>query len=136
VNSALNIDIARRYAALVRRKFAIQVVIIVAALGALGSLLWWFGRDDYDAVAKTPGTIRTIAEFPEFQVDNPQPDSWEVIVELDTGEEIRMPFYPVPRIGSRVCIETRQYEYTRRFVFAGFMSRLETLEQECRLDQQ
>ena len=75
MNSVQKIEISRRYAALVRRRVAVQVVIVVTVLGALGSLLWWFGRDDYDAIARTPGTIRMIAEFPEFRVDNPQPDS-------------------------------------------------------------
>lgn len=134
MKSVQKTDITRRYAILVRRKAAIQVAVVVAALGALGSLLWWLGRDDFNAIARTPGTIRMIAEFPELQIDNPQPDSWEVIVELDTGGEIRMPFYPVPQIGSRICVETRQYEHTRRFVFAGYMSNLETLGQDCSLN--
>jgi len=128
-------EIERRYAALMRRKGAIQLAIIGVIVATVGSVLWWLGQDDYEAIARTPGTIRTIAEFPEMHVDNPQPDNWEVIVELDTGEEIQMSFDPVPRIGTRVCVETRQYDFTRRFVFSGYMKNLETLERQCSLNK-
>jgi hypothetical protein len=133
VDPAQESETARRYAALMRRKGAIQLAVIGVIVATVGSLLWWLGQDDYEAIARTPGTIRTIAEFPDMQVDNPQPDSWEVIVELDTGEEIQMSFDLVPSIGTRVCVETRQYDFTRRFVFSGFMNNLETLEQQCSL---
>ena len=125
-------EVGRRYSALVRRQLAIRGAILAAVVVALIPLVWWLSQDSYEAVSRTPGTLRAIVESPEMPYGEPA-YPWVVLVELDTGREVRVRFAPVPRIGSRICVETLRRGNATRYAFAGFLDNLEAQGQNCSL---
>jgi len=104
--------------------------ILAGIFVVLVSLVWWLSLDSYETVSRTPGTLRAIAEFPKMPYGGPT-HPWVVIIELDTGEEVRMRFDPVPRIGSRICVEIQRSDDATRYAFAGFLGNLEARGQNC-----
>ena len=125
-------EIGRRYSALVRRQYAVRWAILTATFVALLPLVWWLSVDSYEAVSRTPGTLRAIVESPEMPYGGPA-YPWIVLVELDTGKEIRLRFGPVPRIGSRICVETQRSGDATRYAFVGLLGNLEARGQNCSL---
>ena len=96
----------------------------------LGSLIWWLSYDPREIVSRTPGTIRAIVEFPDLPYGAPT-GPWVVLVELDTAEQVRVRFDPVPQIGSRICVEAQRNDDGIQYAFAGFLGNLETQGQTC-----